>query len=135
MINQLCLFPEEIKFLEKLSFAKYYCKKGILHYPYNLYINRRGELYKIKEGIYKKVLPQYNRTTYPVIQWGKKSYYVHRLVACTFIENNNKELLTQVDHLDEDKDNFHLHNLEWVTPSENQKRRHSKENYKQIKMF
>ena len=43
--------------------------------------------------------------------------YIHRLVAITFIPNSNN--LLQVDHIDGNKQNNRIDNLEWVTPKEN----------------
>jgi len=47
----------------------------------------------------------------------RKNYFVHRLIAETFLENIEKK--PQVNHIDGDKKNCHLSNLEWVTQSEN----------------
>lgn len=51
-----------------------------------------------------------------------KTVSVHRLVAITFIPNPEKK--REVNHIDGDKANNCLDNLEWATPSENQ--RHSR---------
>lgn len=49
----------------------------------------------------------------------KKRYYklVHRLVAETFLSDKGQN--TQINHVDSDKQNNKLDNLEWCTPLEN----------------
>lgn len=44
---------------------------------------------------------------------------VHRLVLQTFRPNKNPELYTQINHIDENKENNRLDNLEWCTAEEN----------------
>jgi hypothetical protein len=56
---------------------------------------------------------------YRTVRLLNKSFYVHRLVAVTFIPNpNNKPF---VNHKDGNKSNNILNNLEWVTAAENTK--------------
>ena len=49
----------------------------------------------------------------------EKKMLVHRLVAMTYIDNPNG--YKYVNHIDGDKKNNHIGNLEWVTSSDNQK--------------
>lgn len=54
----------------------------------------------------------------------QKAYKIHRLVAITFIKNTtNKE---QINHIDFNKSNNNVSNLEWCTPKENMKHYHNK---------
>jgi hypothetical protein len=45
------------------------------------------------------------------------NYYVHRLVAEAFIENLNN--LSDVDHIDRNKENNHVDNLKWCSRIDN----------------
>lgn len=48
----------------------------------------------------------------------RRSFYVHRLVALTWLPN--PEGKSDVNHIDGDKANNRLDNLEWATRAENQ---------------
>ena len=62
---------------------------------------------------YHKVMIQYGEN--------KRNMRVHRLVAETFLANDNN--LPEVDHIDRNRLNNHLSNLRWVSRSDNLKNR------------
>ena len=66
-------------------------------------------------------------TGYTKVKLKGKNMAVHRLVMMTFKPIDNPEKY-EVDHLDNDRANNRLDNLEWVTPSENQTRRFRRSN-------
>lgn len=49
----------------------------------------------------------------------KKYFLIHRLVAETFVDNDNPKEKTQVNHIDGNKKNNCVDNLEWCTRSYN----------------
>ena len=48
-----------------------------------------------------------------------KKFYKHKLVAKQWLNNVDTEHKTQVDHINRDKSDYHIYNLRWTTPSEN----------------
>lgn len=59
-----------------------------------------------------------NHKGYKMVRLGRKKYAaVHRIVAENFIPNPDN--LPQVNHIDENKENNNVNNLEWVTAKEN----------------
>lgn len=84
---------------------------------YRIYID--GEVWSVRTGKFLKqeTSKGYKRVTLS-IDGKTKRFQVHRLVAMYFIENPlNKPC---VNHIDGDKENNNLNNLEWCTYSENE---------------
>lgn len=84
------------------------------------FISESGDIYsthyKKGHGI-KKLVPRKLKNGYFQVFLNGFPEYVHRLVAITYIPNpENKR---EVNHKDLNKDNYHVSNLEWATPSEN----------------
>ena len=72
-------------------------------------VKSKRKILKPIKGEYFKVVLCKNKIRY--------TKYIHRLVAETFIFNNNNKL--QVNHKDENKLNNNVNNLEWITFKEN----------------
>lgn len=79
------------------------------------YISDKGNFYSTFSK--RCVKPQKDHKGYLYVEIGRKKYKVHRLVAKYFLPNPNN--LPQVNHIDCNKSNNNVENLEWVTNREN----------------
>ena len=93
--------------------------KDIKGYP-NYQISNYGRIWNKKKQRY--VAQNHNNRGYCqvwmyAINGKRKHELVHRLVALAFITNPEKK--PEVNHIDRDKTNNSIDNLEWVSHSEN----------------
>ena len=83
-------------------------------------IDTNGVVYR-KNG--KPMKPAPNCKGYDIVNFytnhKRTGFGVHTLVAKQFLENDNPIIKTQINHIDGDKHNNNVNNLEWVTPQEN----------------
>lgn len=99
---------------------------NIVSLNYNHTKKRKELICEINNGYCKIGLCKNNKT---------KRYMVHRLVAKAFIDNPYNK--NQVNHIDGNKQNNRVDNLEWVTPKENTEHsiKNSLRKMKKIKMI
>lgn len=93
--------------------------KDIVGFEKYYNISDKGEVFSKRSGKYLKLSHKKNGYVYIELNVDGKVTYkrVHRLVAEAFIPNpNNKPF---VNHIDGNKSNNSVDNLEWVTGSEN----------------
>ena len=88
------------------------------------YITETGKCYNSNTGKYLKgqenCLHHYFSYNLTLPDGTKKRCAAHRLVALAFIPNDDPKHKTEVNHIDGNKLNNNVENLEWVTPSQNQ---------------
>ena len=82
----------------------------------NYEINRLGQIRKQNTN---EIKTPTTINGYQQIYLQGKQRYVHRLVAETFVENDDPETKKEVDHIDRDRSNNRFDNLRWVTRSTN----------------
>lgn len=82
-------------------------------------ISENGNVFSMKRM--RLIKPYLNKSGYKMIALCRgmdaKHFLLHRVIAITFIENGENK--PEVNHIDCDKLNNHISNLEWVTKAEN----------------
>lgn len=93
-------------------------KKHVQGFP-NYSVDKSGNVYNKYGKPLKpwKTKKGYYRVKLYTDEFHSKMFQVHRLIAMTFIPNSNN--LSEVNHIDGNKLNNHVDNLEWCTPKEN----------------
>ena len=110
---------------EKISEELFYIKGSL-----NYFITKNIEIYKYypKYGYYKMKQHINNKNGYVYCAVKYNKHYelaterVHRIVALTFIHNNDKERKLMVGHKDNIKHHNNIDNLYWTTNQENTKK-------------
>lgn len=86
----------------------------------DILVSDTGRVLSYKSGKWRELKPGLSGRGYLTICVGHdKTKPVHRLVAQTYIPNLDRK--QQVNHIDGDKLNNRVSNLEWATASENEK--------------
>ena len=122
-------------FVYNITMTKYVTSlpSGVEPHPTleNIFVGRDGSVYSNRhrwgqyENKWRVLSPSPISKKYPYLRvtlGGRfnipvKPYYIHRLVMETFSPTNDETL--EVNHIDHDKTNNNLENLEWVTHGEN----------------
>lgn len=111
------IIKKDLSFMEMYEFDDKYSADNYG----NVYFNYDGIYHKVKkEDKVKSFKNRYGYIEYILIDKNGKRKHIqaHRIVACLFIPNSyNKKY---VNHIDGDKLNNQIQNLEWVTASENE---------------
>jgi DNA-directed RNA polymerase subunit L len=77
--------------------------------------------YPIRRTSTGNIISEYLNSEYMKVNLNRVTRRKHRVIALQWILNDDPDVKTQVDHIDQNKLNNHITNLRWATPSENSK--------------
>lgn len=96
---------------------------SVKEYP-NYQVSHKGNIRSLnynRTGVVKNMIPKPDKWGYLICvlrnKNGKKTLHIHRLISDVFIPNPNR--LSQINHIDGDKNNNSINNLEWCSQSYN----------------
>lgn len=89
-----------------------------IDYNNNYLINKEGKVYSLYTN--KFIKPTKSKSGYLYITFNdNKKIRLHRLIALAFIPNPNNYL--EINHIDGNKENNNINNLEWCSREQNRK--------------
>lgn len=80
-------------------------------------VSNKGNVISCKKGVCSPLKVMHNNWGYQKVGTGGSSQLVHRMVAETWLDNPNH--YKEVNHINGDKNDNRMENLEWVTHSQN----------------
>lgn len=95
------------------------CERWKWNDDLRIYVSTHGH---VKDEHKKNIAAKINDNGYFVIPLNNRFYSIHRLVLMTWRPLPNDGTPMTVDHLDSNRRNNHLDNLEWVSQAENLRR-------------
>lgn len=95
------------------------CERWKWNDDLRVYVSTHGH---VKDEHKKNVAAKINNKGYFVVSLNNRLYSIHRLVLMTWRPLPNDGTPMTVDHLDSNRRNNHLDNLEWVSQEENLRR-------------
>ena len=95
------------------------CERWKWNEDLRIYVSTHGH---VKDEHKKNVAAKINDNGYFVVLLNNRFYSIHRLVLMTWRPLPNDGTPMTVDHLDSNRRNNHLDNLEWVSQEENLRR-------------
>lgn len=98
--------------------------KDVLDYEGDYEVSNIGDVKSLKYGREKILKPSFDSDGYPIVNLSKnnksKVFKIHKLVAVAFLGNNQDGMTKKVvDHIDFNKLNNQLSNLQLITTREN----------------
>ena len=126
--NYPCIIPIDgnklnvsVSNLKRVS-PDYYLQEEYKEHPTHkgFFITKSGEVWssnRMRDGLMVRLNESKEKYGYYSVYVNKKHIKVHRLVSETYLSNPNN--LPEVNHIDEDKSNNNLSNLEWISRKDN----------------
>ena len=124
---------DNLHFIGRVRFGGILGKRGVYN---EYYVSSTAEIFRVRTDEPDELIPT---KTYPTSRSKRNPQgylavatkhlpekYLHRIMAKAFVPNDDPTNKTDVDHIDGNKHNNQISNLEWVTKSENQKRMHAR---------